>query len=68
MNKSTIMVLFLIAITIFGATNTMAFQGAVAQNYYNNEETYADHYLPQTMEKKESMTIAILTIIIIHQM
>src|SRR5665648_75571 len=48
MNKSTIMVLFLLAITIFGATNVMALQGAVAQNYYNNEQTYADHYLPST--------------------
>jgi endonuclease/exonuclease/phosphatase family protein len=48
MNKSTRMVLFLLAITFFGAINTMALQGAVAQNYYNNEETYADHYLPST--------------------
>ena len=48
MNKSTIMVLFLLAITIFGATNIMAPQGAGAQNYYNNEQTYADHYLPST--------------------
>ena len=42
------MVLFLLAITIFGATNIMAPQGAGAQNYYNNEQTYADHYLPST--------------------
>ena len=48
MNKSTIMVLFLLAITIFGATNIMAPQGAGAQNYYNNAQTYADHYLPST--------------------
>lgn len=48
MNKSTIMVLFLLTITIFGATSMMALQGAVAQNYYNNEQTYADHYLPST--------------------
>ena len=48
MNKSTIMVLFLLAITIFGATNIMTPQGAEAQNYYNNEQTYADHYLPST--------------------
>jgi hypothetical protein len=48
MNKSTIMVLFLLAITIFGATNIMAPQGAGAQNYYNNVQTYADHYLPST--------------------
>ena len=48
MNKSTIMVLFLLAITIFGATNIMAPQGAGAQNYYKNEQTYADHYLPST--------------------
>jgi Endonuclease/Exonuclease/phosphatase family len=48
MNKSTIMVLFLVAITIFGATNIMAPQGAGAQNYYNNEQIYADHYLPST--------------------
>jgi endonuclease/exonuclease/phosphatase family metal-dependent hydrolase len=48
MNKSTRMVLFLLAITIFGAINTMALQGAVAQNYYNNGETYADNYLPST--------------------
>ena len=47
MNKST-MVLFLLTITIFGATSMMALQGAVAQNYYNNEQTYADHYLPST--------------------
>ena len=49
MNKSTIMVLFLLAITIFGATNIMTPQGAGAQNYYNNEQTYADHYLPSTI-------------------
>jgi len=48
MNKSTIMVLFLLAITIFGATNIIAPQGAGAQNYYNNAQTYADHYLPST--------------------
>ena len=42
------MVLFLLAITIFGATNIMAPQGAGAQNYYNNAQTYADHYLPST--------------------
>ena len=48
MNKSTRMVLFLLAITIFGAINTMALQGAVAENYYNNGETYADHYVPST--------------------
>ncbi|HEY6587357.1 MAG TPA: endonuclease/exonuclease/phosphatase family protein [Nitrososphaeraceae archaeon] len=49
MNKSTIMVLFLLAITIFGATNIMTPQGAGAQNYYNNEQTYADHHLPSTI-------------------
>jgi Endonuclease/Exonuclease/phosphatase family len=48
MTKSTIMVLFLVAITIFGATNIMAPQGAGAQNYYNNEQIYADHYLTST--------------------
>jgi hypothetical protein len=54
MNKSTIMVLFLFAITIFGATNMMAPQGAGAQNYYNNEQTYADHYLPSTNHGEEA--------------
>jgi endonuclease/exonuclease/phosphatase family metal-dependent hydrolase len=53
MNKSTRIVLFLLAITIFGAINTMALQGAVAQNYYNKEETYADHYLPSTNYREE---------------
>ena len=54
MNKSTIMVLFLLAITIFGATSMMALQGAVAQNnYYKNEQTYADHYLPSTNYREE---------------
>ena len=48
MNKSTIMVLFVLAIMIFGATNIMTPQGAGAQNYYNTEQTYADHYLPST--------------------
>jgi endonuclease/exonuclease/phosphatase family metal-dependent hydrolase len=46
MHKFTIMELFLLAITIFGATNMMALQGVVAQNYYNNEQPYADHYPP----------------------
>ena len=55
MNKSTIMVLFLFAITIFGATNMMAPQGAGAQNYYyNNEQTYADYYLPSTNHGEEA--------------
>lgn len=34
MHKFTIMELFLLAITIFGATNMMALQGALAQNSY----------------------------------
>jgi hypothetical protein len=34
MHKFTIMELFLLAITIFGATNMMALQGALAQNNY----------------------------------
>ena len=48
MYKLTITELLSLAITIFGATNMMALQGVVAQNYYNNEQTYADHYLPST--------------------
>ena len=49
------MVLFLFAITIFGVTNMMAPQGAGAQNYYyNNEQTYADYYLPSTNHGEEA--------------
>ena len=48
MHKFPIMELFLLAITILGATNMMALQGAIAQNYYNNEQHFADHYLPST--------------------
>jgi endonuclease/exonuclease/phosphatase family metal-dependent hydrolase len=56
MNKSTMMVLlFLLATTIFGATNVIALQGAGAQNYYyNNEQTYAYHYLPSTNYGEEA--------------
>ena len=46
MYKLTITELLSLAITIFGATNMMALQGVVAQNYYNNEQLYADHYPP----------------------
>jgi hypothetical protein len=46
MYKLTITELLALAITIFGATNMMALQGVVAQNYYNNEQPYADHYPP----------------------
>jgi hypothetical protein len=46
MYKLTITELLYLAITIFGATNMMALQGVVAQNYYNNEQPYADHYPP----------------------
>jgi endonuclease/exonuclease/phosphatase family metal-dependent hydrolase len=42
------MELFLLAITILGATNMMGLQGAIAQNYYNNDQNYPDHYLPST--------------------
>jgi hypothetical protein len=56
MNKSTIMVLlFLLATTIFGATNVIALQGAGAQNYYyNNKQTYAYDYLPSTNYGEEA--------------
>jgi hypothetical protein len=46
MYKLTITELLYLAITIFGATNMMALQGVMAQNYYNNEQPYADHYPP----------------------
>jgi endonuclease/exonuclease/phosphatase family metal-dependent hydrolase len=46
MYKLTITELLSLAITIFGATNIMVLQGVVAQNYYNNEQPYADHYPP----------------------
>ena len=46
MYKLTITELLSLAITIFGATNMMALQEVVAQNYYNNEQLYADHYPP----------------------
>jgi len=46
MYKLTITELLSLAITIFGATNMMALQGVVAQNYYNNEQPYTDHYPP----------------------
>jgi endonuclease/exonuclease/phosphatase family metal-dependent hydrolase len=47
MYKLTITELLSLAITIFGATNMMVLQGVVAQNYYyNNEQTYEDHFLP----------------------
>ena len=46
MYKLTITELLYLAITIFGATNMMVLQGVVAQNYYNNEQPYADHYPP----------------------
>lgn len=48
MYKFPIMALFLLAITILGATNIMFPQGAGAQNYYNNDQNYPDHYLPST--------------------
>jgi endonuclease/exonuclease/phosphatase family metal-dependent hydrolase len=48
MHKFPIMELFLLAITILGATNMMGLQGAIAQNYYNNDQNYPDHYLPST--------------------
>jgi endonuclease/exonuclease/phosphatase family metal-dependent hydrolase len=56
MNKSTIIVLlFLLATTIFGATNVIALQGVGAQNYYsNNEQTYAYHYLTSTNYGEEA--------------
>lgn len=45
------MELFLLTITIFGATNMMALQGALAQNnyYFNNEQTYADYLCIETI-------------------
>ena len=46
MYKLTITELLSLAITIFGATNMMTLQGVVAQNYYNNEQPYTDHYSP----------------------
>ena len=46
MYKLTITELLYLAITIFGATNMMVLQGVMAQNYYNNEQPYADHYPP----------------------
>src|SRR5215207_1640508 len=46
MYKLAITELLSLAITIFGATNMMVLQGVVAQNYYNNEQPYADHYPP----------------------
>jgi hypothetical protein len=48
MHKFPIMELFLLTITILGAANMMALQGAIAQNYYNNDQNYPDHYLPST--------------------
>ena len=56
MHKFTIMELFLLAITIFGATNMMALQGALAQNnyYFNNEQTYADYYSSSINYGKEN--------------
>jgi endonuclease/exonuclease/phosphatase family metal-dependent hydrolase len=56
MHKFTRMELFLLAITIFGATNMMALQGALAQNnyYFNNEQTYADYYSSSINYGKEN--------------
>jgi endonuclease/exonuclease/phosphatase family metal-dependent hydrolase len=50
MLKFTIMELILLAITIFGATNIMALQGALAQNnyYFTNDQNYQDHYIAST--------------------
>jgi len=48
MYKFPMLELFLLAITILGATNMMTLHGAIAQNYYNNEQHYADQYLPST--------------------
>src|SRR5688572_2969936 len=49
MHKFTIMELFLLAITIFGATNMIALQGAMAQNnYFTNDQNYPDHYIAST--------------------
>jgi hypothetical protein len=49
MHKFTIMELFLLAITIFGATNIMALQGAMAEiNYFTNDQNYPDHYIAST--------------------
>jgi endonuclease/exonuclease/phosphatase family metal-dependent hydrolase len=50
MPKFTIMELILLAITIFGATNMMALQGALAQNnyYFTNDQTYPVHYIAST--------------------
>jgi endonuclease/exonuclease/phosphatase family metal-dependent hydrolase len=50
MLKFTIMELILLAITIFGATNMMALQGALTQNnyYFTNDQNYPDHYIAST--------------------
>ena len=56
MYKLTITELLSLAITIFGATNMMALQGVVAQNYYNNEQPYADHYPPSINYGEEEGT------------
>jgi hypothetical protein len=50
------MELFLLTITIFGATNMMALQGSLAQNnyYFNNEQTYADYYSSSINYGKEN--------------
>src|SRR5687767_437524 len=44
MRKSSLVGLFLLSSLILGSTNMLMLQGAVAQNYYNDDRQYGDSY------------------------
>src|SRR5215210_7825293 len=44
MRKSSLVGLLLLSSLIVGSTNMLMLQGAVAQNYYNDDRQYGDSY------------------------